>query len=520
MIKNHVDKIFDVDKSKLKKILVAIFIIFIFSVVFALINIGNNKIHKNIKIEGIDVSGKTQEEADEIITKAAREKRLKQLKLKHEDYEITISYDQLSIMTNESKAAKEAYSVGRESGIIKSNYEIISTLFVNRNIEIHPEIDDQALENTINDVEMKLPDVIKESTYYLENDNLIIKAGTSGVKIKKEELKNEIIRKIKNLTDTNNEIEIPVEKIDAKEIDIAKIYEEIKKEPQNAYISENPKEIHAEENGIDFGISMEEVKKILEEEKEEYVIPIITIQPEITVADLGEEAFTDKLASYTTNYDASNINRNNNLVLAAEKLNGTIVNPGKTFSYNETIGERTISAGFKQAQAYANGNVVLDVGGGICQLSSTLYNAALLTNLEITERHSHYFKTSYVPEGRDATVSWGSVDFKFENNRRYPIKIIAKCEDGVTHVEIYGVKQEDDFDVLIDSEVTSIIKRNIDYKEDNSLNYGSELIEREGTDGCTSETYKTLLKNGIVASKSLISKDTYNPLSKVIRRNT
>lgn len=230
--------------------------------------------------------------------------------------------------------------------------------------------------------------------------------------------------------------------------------------------------------------------------------------PSITVASLGEDAFANKLASFTTNYDASNVNRNNNLVLAAEKLNGTIVNPGEVFSYNKTIGQRTIAAGFKEAKAYANGDVVLDVGGGICQLSSTLYNAALYTNLDITERHSHYFETSYVDAGRDATVSWGSVDFKFKNNRKYPIKIEAKAGEGVVTVNIYGIKQEDDYTVLIESKVTSIIPRPEEYKTSGN--------PRNGEDGCTSETYKTLLKNGVVVSKTLISKDTYNALSKII----
>ena len=186
-----------------------------------------------------------------------------------------------------------------------------------------------------------------------------------------------------------------------------------------------------------------------------------------------------------------------------------LLNLGKNFL--KTIGERTIASGFKEAKAYAGGKVVLDVGGGICQLSSTLYNAALLTNLDITERHNHYFLTSYVPAGRDATVSWGSVDFKFKNNRKYPIKIESKVEDGVATVSIYGIKQEDDNTVLIDSKVTSIIPKKVEY-----FKKSSGVSERSGEDGATSETYKTLLKNGVIVSKTLISTDTYNALSQII----
>lgn len=102
--------------------------------------------------------------------------------------------------------------------------------------------------------------------------------------------------------------------------------------------------------------------------------------------------------------------------------------PGETFSYNQTVGERTIAAGYKEAGAYAGGKVVQDVGGGICQTSSTLYNAALLANLEIVDRSNHQFLTSYVDASRDATVAWGSIDFQFKNTRTYPIKIEASAQ--------------------------------------------------------------------------------------------
>lgn len=296
-----------------------------------------------------------------------------------------------------------------------------------------------------------------------------------------------------------------------KDIDLEKILTEVKKEAKDAYLSENPLEIHVEQSGIDIAVSLEEAKKIISEDKDEYTIPLKITEPSITVASFGDKAFTDKLATFSTNYDASNINRNNNLVLAAEKLNGTIVNPGEEFSYNKTIGERTISAGFKEAKAYANGDVVLDVGGGICQLSSTLYNAVLLSNLNVTERHSHYFKTAYVSAGRDATVSWGTVDFRFENNRKYPIKIEATAGDGVVTVNLLGIKQDDDLTVMIDSKETSVIERKVE-----TVPQGQAT--REGEDGCTSETYKTLLKNGIIISKTLVSKDTYNALSKRVRQ--
>ena len=548
--------------EKKERIKVVIWIVFLvcflfFSLIFSLASVNYTKIHKNVYIQNVNVSGLSQEEAKEKLNKIYESKKLNQINLKHNDFEMQISYDQLGITKDVDSAVNTAYSVGRTGNILTNNYRIFFCTFFKKKIKIGINVDDTSINNVISDVESKLPDVTLESSYYIDEDKLIIKKGKDGVLVDKDKLKSEIIKNIEDFTNETAEIEIPTYDKKADDIDIEKIANEIKKDPQDAYISKDPLEVHIEENGVELAISLDEAKEIIKksyeednkqdenstadnnnteaenltseetnsskenettevstdasEEADEIIIPLKITKPNVTVESLGNEAFANKLATYTTNYDSSNTNRNNNLVLAAKKLNGTIVKPGEEFSYNKTIGQRTIASGFKEAGAYAGGQVVLDVGGGICQLSSTLYNAALLTNLEITERHNHYFLTSYVPAGRDATVSWGSVDFKFKNNRKYPIKIVSKASDGVVEVSIYGIKQDDDKTVVIDSKVTSVIPKKVEY-----VSKSSGMQERYGEDGATSETYKTVMKNGVVLSKSLISQDTYNSLSQII----
>ena len=499
-------------------ICVIVFIIFI-SIIFSIVNIGNNKIYPNIEVQGVSVYGKEQEEANTELNKKYNEKKINGIKLVQGDYETTISFDQLGVSADIGTAVTEAYSIGRSGNIITNNYNILLRYFIPKNIEIEFSFDENSINNAIEDVESKLPNVVVENDYYIDGDKLVITKGKDGVVINKDELKQKIIEEIKDFSDENYTIEIPVTETTPGEIDIEKIANEITCEPQNAYLSEDPLEVHADEDGISLAVSIDEAKTILSENQEEYEIPLIITKAEISVLDLGEDAFPNLLGTCTTNYDASNINRNNNLRLAAEKINGAIVNPGETFSYNQTVGQRTIAAGFKEAKAYANGQVVLDVGGGICQLSSTLYNSVLLSNLEVVERRSHYFRTSYLPAGRDATVSWGSVDFKFKNNRKYPIKIVATAQDGVVKVDIYGIKQDDDYDVTIESKETSIIPMETIYEEDNSLAEGEQVVTQRGEDGCTSETYKTLSKNGVVVSRTLVSKDTYNDLPTIIKEN-
>ena len=365
-----------------------------------------------------------------------------------------------------------------------------------------------------------LPGAVQEYSYYIEDEELIITRGKSGITIDKDKLKKLINEEINSLESNTAIINIPVVNKEADQIDLEKIHSEIYKEAKDAYVTQEPLTVHPNVNGVDFAISMDEAKNLIQEDKEEYIIPLKITIADKTVSDLGEEAFPNTLGTFTTRYDASNKNRSNNISLASEKIDGTVIMPGEIFSYNQTVGKRTIDAGYAEAGAYAGGKVIQEVGGGICQVSSTLYNAVLYANLEIVDRSNHYFQTSYVDAGRDATVSWGTVDFKFRNNRQYPIKIEAVSKNGVTKISIKGIKEEKEYEVIIHSEITSIIQKTVKYEEDSSLDSSVEEVEQEGHNGCTSKTYKTLKLNGATVSTEEISTDYYHPLEKIIKKGT
>lgn len=512
--------------KKTKILLIVIFIIFllIFSVIFAIINIGNEKVFGKISIMGIDVGNMTREEAKETLNKIIDEKMTEELILKKDDYETSLNAIQLDANFNIDEAINEAYNIGRSGNIITNNYNILYTMIFGRNIDCDFSYSEDLLNEKVNNIASKIPGAVVQSSYYIEDENLIIVKGTEGLAIKEDELKNAIINEIKDIKQKYNIITIPTEEVKPDEIDIEKIKNEIYKEPQDAYVSENSEtgktEVHTHVNGVDFAISIDEAKEILAEDKQEYTIPLKITVPDKTIADLGEEAFPDELATYSTRYDPTNKNRSNNIAISTEKIDGTIIMPGETFSYNQTVGERTIAEGYKEAGAYAGGRVVQDVGGGICQTSSTLYNAALLANLEIVDRSNHQFLTSYVDAGRDATVAWGSIDFQFKNTRTYPIKIEATAKNGVCTMSIYGIKEETEYEVVIQSEVLSYIPFTTKYEDDETLDEGEEVVEQSGYRGCTSEAYRILKQNGEVVSKTLLSKDTYDPMTRIIKRGT
>lgn len=423
----------------------------------------------------------------------------------------------LEIKIDIEKIVEEALKIGKSGNILKDNYDILFTMLFKKEISLDLICNDEKLDKKIEDLNGKLPGAVVKTSYYIEGEELIIKKGTEGVTVEKEKLKKLIDKTLKN---TEKIIEIPVKENKIEEIDIEKIHKEIYKEAKDAYIERNPTKVNAHVNGVDFAVTIEEAKKILKEEKEEYVIPLKITIPSKTVDTLGEEAFPDKIAEFTTRYDASNKNRSINLALSSDKINGTIVLPGEKFSYNKIVGERTISKGYKEAAVYSNGKVVSGIGGGICQLSSTLYNAILFANLEITSRSNHMFLTSYVQAGRDATVSWGTIDFCFKNTRSYPIKIVSTVTNGIVRVQVYGLKEEKEYEVEIQTQVLETIDYKTNYIDDSTLDEGTEIIEQYGANGAKSQTYKIVKQNGNIISKTLLSTDTYSSLEKIVRRGT
>ena len=494
--------------------------ILFFSVIFALINISNDKILSGVSIMGIDVSKLSQQEATDKLNEIIQSKCEDDITLKYKDYETTVNGKQINAKFDVEKAVNEAYNIGKGGNILVNNYNILITLIQKKDISMDLYYDDGLLSTAIEGISSKMPDSVKQSSYYVEDDNVIIVKGKSGVKVKEDTMKEEIVSVMKKIEEKSIIITIPVETVEPDAIDVEKIRNEIYKAPQDAYVSSNPTTVHTHVNGVDFNISIEEAKKLLEEDKEEYKIPLKITVPKIKVENLGEKAFPDLLATYTTRYDPTNKNRSNNLIIAAGKINGTILMPGEIFSYNKVVGARTIAAGYKEAGAYAGGKVVKDVGGGICQISSTIYNTALLANLEIVDRSNHQFLTSYVPVSRDATVSWGGLDFKFKNTRTYPIKIVASAKNGLAKVSFYGIKEETEYEVVIQSKTLSYIPYTVKYIEDSSLAKGKEVVSQSGYNGCKSEAYRVLKLNGKVVSKTLLSRDTYDPMQRIIRRGT
>ena len=457
--------------------------IVIFSTIFSLININNTKIMKGVFVNGVDISNLTKQEAVELLNKTINNNDENYITAYRNGVTDTIHLEEIGGKFNCEKVADEAYKIGREGNIIQCNYEILLTSILKKEIKSTVEYDKEKLENKIKETSIKIPDIALGSSYAISDNNVVIKNSRAGYKIKNEEFEKNMVQEFSS---ESKKFEIPVEKVEKEPIDIEAIHKEIYKEPKNAYYTKNPYKIYKEENGLDFAISIEEAKEMLLEDKEEYTIPLKILEPQVKVSNLDSEAFPNQLATFSTYYGTEDSGRCYNIYLASKSISETVVMPGETFSFNDLIGECSTRTGYRESTIYLNGELSRGIGGGICQVSTTLYNAVVRANLEIVQRRNHSLSVTYVPLGQDAMVSIGSSDFKFKNNREYPIKVVASTGTGSITCQIYGLKNETEYEVKLET----------------------TIVSRTATNTKT-QTYKVLYLNGKEVSRSLLSTDTY-----------
>lgn len=225
------------------------------------------------------------------------------------------------------------------------------------------------------------------------------------------------------------------------------------------------------------------------------------------------------IGEYTTQFDPNDTKRYKNVVIASKNINNTLVRSGEVFSFNQSVGLRIPEYGYNEAPVMIDGKLSLDWGGGVCQVSSTLYNAALLSDMEIIERTSHYRPPNYVPLGQDATVADNLLDFRFKNNTPYNIYITSEIVNNQITISIFGQSIPDHIDIRIES-TTKNLGYNTVIKQDNTLALGTETIKSAGQHGFEVATYRVKLANGHEISREALSSDFFKPEDRVIHIGT
>lgn len=500
-------------------------VIAIIIVVFALVNKLNDKVYANVYLGTEKISKMTEEEVKEYIAKLNEAFKSEAISIKYEDKEIMeISTTAIDMEIDEEATLKNAMSFGRDKNLVLNNIDILKAIFKKKNIEIVYTYSDPKITSLAAEVTAEVDGKVQDDTYSLDEENytLVITRGKSGKDIVVTEFKEDILEALKN-GDTEYSLSLEIRK--PKELDVDVVYAKVVREAKDAYKDETVKPVvyHKEQVGITF--DKEELKKVLSENTEEGKVikfKLTTTMPKVKIQDITKNEYKDKLGTYTSNYIYSDSNRASNVVLGASMLNGAVVMPGETFSFNARMGDCGLSSrGFKSAAVFKAGKVVQETGGGICQISSTLYIAALKANLQIVSRANHALPVGYVPVSLDATVYYPYTDFKFKNTRDYPIKIVATTTSSrYLTVSIYGTKEEKEYEIELDSWITSTIKPKVQTEKDSTMAEGKTQVVYDGSNGYKSVAYKTVKYNGKVISKTLLSEDTYGAMAKIVKVGT
>lgn len=265
---------------------------------------------------------------------------------------------------------------------------------------------------------------------------------------------------------------------------------------------------------VDLDVSLEELKLFKKPFAGEIELQFREEQPKISTADIEAMGINGIISSFTTKFDANNHNRAYNIALAAGAINNTLLKPGEVFSFNKKVGPRTAERGYREAIVIVSNQFVPGLGGGVCQVSTTLYNVALLAGLDIVERSNHSLAVSYVPLGRDAAVSYGSQDLKFRNNLGSHVYIKTSTGNGSVTMKIFGNKQQQK-NVQLETVVDSSISPKVSTKKDPSLLKGKTVVEKAGASGYRVSAYRII--NG---TKKLLSRSNYTPIERVVRVGT
>ena len=351
-----------------------------------------------------------------------------------------LDYLEAGASLNAEKAAEAAFRYGRGGSVLNSLRTYVHSLHHTTDVaEGETALDEDYIRQRLQDAIAHFDQAAADEGHKVNeaDSTLVLLKGAGQMQVDEEELYAKVVEALEA---RETELSFEPDITDARMPDFEAMHEALFTEARNARYDPETDSIEPDVKGVDFDV--EEAQRLWSEAEmgEEVVIPVTITPPAIDEENLREMLFRDMLGERSTSFWGSSENRINNIELVANKLNGLVLQPGEEFSYNGYVGERTAAAGFKSADAYVNGQVKPEIGGGICQVSSTLYNAVLSSQLEIVERTCHMFAVGYLPKGLDATVSWPGPDFKFRNSRDYPIRLKAWVdrEETTLTIQIWG----------------------------------------------------------------------------------
>ncbi len=477
----------------------------------------------NVSVAGIDVSNMTMTQADNAIRTAVEQKGGQiSFALSYEDIQESLTADQLAV--DAARSAQDAWEVGRGNFFTGGPRLVGHMLGMSSEVPLALPEDDPALLELMDRMEQAVNAAAGDHGYEVTQTELVMTKGAPVVTIDWEAVKAQVRESLQGTLKeglggpedgvTGNNLILFASRGEVEEPDFEAIRREVYTEARDASLDPGTMEITDHAVGLDFDV--QELKTAYQNAKsgETVIIPLDVTRPNVTREDLEAALFRDVLGQATTRVTGSAA-RKNNVKLAAAACNEVILLPGEEFSYNNTTGSRSASKGYLPAPIYAGGRSEDGVGGGICQVSSTIYYAVLHSTLEIVERHDHQFAVSYLDPGMDATVYYGSLDFRFKNSTNYPMKVVTRSYDSkgsrYLEVQLYGTNEDGRY-AKPASSVFDKVAPGTAYQPDPNVARGTLVLDREqyAYTGMKARTYRTIYEaDGTVVEKQDLGVSSY-----------
>ena len=431
----------------------------------------------------------------------------------------TVSGEDVGFSLNAEEAALAAFEHGRGGSFIENEIAYLRSFFTRTDLNgvSKARFDGTVVRELAAEHTGRFNAALIGSAYTIAHDSITIVVGTGispadegSVLELAEATLFQALEEQAHLT-----VEYTPDPDNSSEVDLDLLYSSISIEAVSAVY--DPETFGATQSvtGRSFDMGSAEAMLSRADSGETVVIPLVSIEPEMTTEELESMLFRDLLAERTTNIGGSS-NRLNNITISSAAIDGTLLNPGDIFSFNQVVGQRTAKKGYREAGAYVGGILQDEVGGGICQTSSTIYYCVLRADLEVVERRNHPLTISYLPLGHDATVSWGAIDFKFKNSTDFPIRVEVTVNVRDLTVKLFGTKLDDTY-IETERVILQTIPSQVIRQEDESIPPGETKVHLPGQTGYIVEVFKSRFDGeGNLLEKWSIGKDTYRAQNRVI----
>lgn len=417
----------------------------------------HDHITDGVKIGTVDVSGMTQNQADQAVQDYVKKQQNKEITLVAGRHQVTVTGAAIGVQYATKGMVARAMNIGKQGSLFKRMKQIDRAAQGKENLELRATMDEQTASRYLKENVSIYNRKEKKSRLVFKNGSLVATKSRVGMKLQVDET-------------------------------IKQVFETFQNQPEADAITVN----------------------CVVREK----------QPAFTQAQIRE--CRDVLGTFTTSYATYLTARCTNLQVAAGYINGTMLMPGETFSTVEVIKDRTEANGYKAASEYAQGKVVEGVGGGVCQVATTLYNAVINAELEVVERAPHSMKVSYVPVSRDAAIAGDYKDLKFKNNLSYPVFIFGSAEGGYIHFTIYGKDERDENRTIsFEPEIIKTIEPGKDVvTKDNTLPKGYQEVTQEAHTGYEAKLWKIVSVDGVQTDKILLNTSYYAAAPRYVTKGT